>query len=56
MAARILIFCLFDEIDEEEGHMLGDEVLVVLINHLLTDKTEADKIKNLYWNIDTWYS
>ena len=56
MAARILIFCLFDEIDEEEGHILADDVLVALIDHLLTDKTEADKIENLYCNIDGWYS
>ena len=56
MAAKLLIFCMFMEVDKEEGHILADEVLVALIRHLLTDRTEADKIENLFLNINKWYS
>lgn len=56
MAARLLTFCMFEEIDGEEGHQLADAVLLSLINHLLTDRTEADLILNLFRGIDKWYS
>lgn len=56
MAARILTFCMFEEVDGEAGHELADAVLLSLINHLLTDRTEADLILNLFRGIYKWYS
>lgn len=56
MAVRLLTFCMFEEIDGEEGHQLADAVLLSLINHLLTDRTEADLILNLFRGIYKWYS
>ena len=56
MAVRLLTFCMFEEVDGEEAHELADAVLLSLINHLLTDRTEADRILNLFQGIYKWYS
>ena len=56
MAVRLLTFCMFEEVDGEEGHELADAVLLSLINHLLTDKKEAAQVLNLFQGIYKWYS
>ena len=56
MAVRLLTFCMFEEVDGEEAHFLADAVLLSLINHLLTDRTEADLILNLFQGIYKWYA
>ena len=47
---------MFEEVDGEEAHFLADAVLLSLINHLLTDRTEADLILNLFQGIYKWYA
>ena len=55
-ARDLLIFCLFDEVDTESGHILCDFVLCGLIKGLLSDSDESKELLQLWYSIRKWYA